>query len=445
MLNLEEEFIRYVESQSLFNPLNKVILAVSGGIDSMVMVDLFHRAKISITIAHCNFGLRGVESDGDELLVGSIANKYRVGFIAKCFDTEEYAKKSNVSIQIAARELRYDWFSKLSADENIETVALAHHADDVAETMLINLCRGTGISGLHGILPRNGIFIRPLLFAQRSDIEAYAAERKIKYREDSTNKKDKYVRNNIRLNVLPALKKSYPEVIQSFSKSAHIIANQELVYRKSVNEFLSKITQTTALHSTLSIAQLLEYVAPEVALFEFLHPFGFNSSQVNDILGNIQRHAGATYESATHQVVRDRTHLFLSTKEEKQPTESYFINDIFDINHLPISLSFDVLKNPSSIKIKDDDPNSITVDGDKLIFPLVLRKWEQGDYFYPFGMKGRKKVSDFFQDLKIPTHLKSHIYILESNKKIIWIVGYRMSELVKVDTHSKNVIKIIVD
>lgn len=445
MIKLEEEFIHNIERQQLFNPSRKVILAVSGGIDSMVMVDLFQRSRIPFMIAHCNFGLRGIESDGDELLVGSIAGKYKVSFVTKCFNTTEYAQEHNLSIQVAARDLRYEWFSSLAADENIETVALAHHADDVAETMLINLCRGTGLSGLHGIMPRNGLFVRPLLFAQRSDIQAYATEHNIKFREDSTNKKDKYARNNIRLNVLPALKKTYPEVIASFSRSATIIADQEKIYRKAVDEFLTQITVKTDHHNGISITQLLAYVSPQVALFEFLHPFGFNSSQINDILNNIQGHAGAKYVSATHQLVRDRDFLFLSKIEDKPDSESFLINDIYHTDHLPVSLSFQELNEFSEDEIKQNEPNFIMVDANRLIFPLVLRKWEQGDFFTPLGMTGKKKVSDFFQDLKIPTHLKSHIYILESNKKIIWIVGYRMCDSIKVRKSTQKVIKIIVD
>ncbi len=445
MISLEKDFQNFIDTNSLFNPLKKVILAVSGGIDSMVMVDLFHRSRISFTIAHCNFGLRGIESDGDELLVGSVANKYKAGFVTKFFNTEEYAKKKNISIQVAARELRYEWFTQLSSEENIDTIALAHHSDDVAETMLINLCRGTGISGLHGIKPRNGIFVRPLLFAQRSDIEAYAIERKIRYREDSTNKKDKYARNNIRLHVLPALKKSYPEVIQSFCKSAQILSKQELIYRKSIQDFLSKITQKNSDHITISIAPLLDYISPEVALFEFLHPFGFNSSQTEDILNNIHGQSGAIYESNTHKLLRDRSHLFLSLKEENSQKDIYIIERMDHTSHLPISLSFERIENSTIDLIKNSDPNSIMADANKLIFPLTLRKWQQGDWFIPFGMKGRKKISDFFQDMKIPNHLKSHIFILESNKKIVWVVGYRMSEEIKVDNNTKNVINIIAD
>lgn len=445
MIKLEEEFIRYIESQSLFNPSRKVILAVSGGVDSMVMVDLFQRNRIPFMIAHCNFGLRGIESDGDELLVGSIANKYQVPLVTKCFNTQDYAQKHKLSIEIAARELRYAWFASLAAEENIETVALAHHADDVAETMLINLCRGTGISGLHGILPRNGLYVRPLLFAQRADIEAYATEKNIRFREDSTNKEDKYARNNIRLNVLPALKKSYPEVVHSFSKSATIIGAQEIIYRKAIETILSQIMVKSHQHTAISISQLQSTISPEVILFESLNPFGFNSSQIADILTNIEGQSGAIYRSATHQLVRDRSQLFLSEIVAIPATETFLISDIHHTDHLPIALSFQKLEKVKKNDLKQIEPNSIVVDADKLLFPLVLRKWEIGDYFTPLGMKGKKKLSDFFQDLKIPTHLKSHIYILESNKKIIWIVGYRMSELIKVEDKSSKFLKILVD
>lgn len=445
MVKLEEEFIRYIEHHSLFDLSRKVILAVSGGVDSMVMVDLFQRNRIPYMIAHCNFGLRGIESDGDELLVGALANKYKVPFVAKSFNTHAYSKQRKCSIEVAARELRYSWFAKLATEENLETVVLAHHADDVAETMLINLCRGTGISGLHGILPRNGLYARPLLFAQRSDILAYATERNIKFREDSTNKEEKYSRNNIRKNVLPALRKSYPEVVHSFSRSASIIREQEVVYRAAVERILSQITIKSEHHTAISISRLISCDSPEVALFESLNPFGFNSAQVADILSNIERHSGAVYRSDTHQVVRDRENLFLSKIEEPRQTESYVIEDIHHLNHLPIALGFQPLDSVSMGDIKQNEPNSIVVDADKLTFPLVLRKWEQGDFFTPLGMNGRKKLSDFFQDLKIPSHMKSHIYILESNKKIVWIVGYRMSDLVKVGEKSSNYLKIFVD
>lgn len=444
-MNLEKEFVKYIEQKSLFSTTRKVILAVSGGIDSMVMVDLFQRNHIPFIIAHCNFGLRGIESDGDELLVGAIANKHNVPFVTNAFDTIKYANENNISIQIAARELRYTWFSTLASEENIDSVALAHHADDVAETMLINLCRGTGISGLHGILPRNGLFVRPLLFAQRADIVEYANDHRIKFREDSTNKKDKYTRNNIRLNVLPVLKKSYPEVINSFSKSASIIANQEQIYKKAIDEFLSQLIETTTNHSAISISKLLNYGWPEIALFEALHPLGFNASQVDDVLTNIQGQPGAKYSSNTHQLTRDRSHLFISKLDTRLTQERFLIHNIQEVDHLPIAISFEELKMSSAVEVHQNEPNSIIVDADKIVFPLVLRKWEQGDYFTPFGMTGKKKVSDYFQDIKLPSHLKTHIYILESNKKIIWIVGYRMSELLKINKNTLNLLKIMVD
>ena len=441
---LQLKLIEYIDKNRLFTIHDKVIVAASGGIDSMVLVDLIQHAGIPYIIAHCNFGLRGVESDGDELFVQSIAAKYKVTFLSKSFNTTEYAAKKNISIQIAARELRYQWFEEIAQKESIANVLLAHHADDVAETMLINLCRGTGLAGLHGILPRNGLFARPLLFAQRSEIQAHAEEHNIKYREDSTNKKDKYARNNIRHHVIPALKASYPEAVQSFNKTAAIITAQENVYRKQIQDFIETTVTKTENHIAIQIDKVLHFIEPEIALFEILNPYGYNASQVSDILTNIAGQSGAIYLSSTHQLIRDRQQLFLTLKTETNGVESYTIKDTNDINHLPIILNFEKsIKNSDSLI--SDNPNCIAVDVSKLTFPLVLRKWQQGDYFQPFGMRGRKKVSDFFNDLKIPTHLKSHIYLLESNKEVVWIVGYRMCDGIKITNNTQEILKISVD
>lgn len=443
-LKMKSRFLHFIEKHNLFKLNEKVLVAVSGGIDSMVLVDLFVKTQIPFIIAHCNFELRGVESDGDELFVQSIANKHKILFLSRCFNTVDYASSKNISIQIAARELRYEWFNELAKTHACSSVVLAHHADDVAETMLINLCRGTGLAGVHGILPRNGLFVRPLLFAQRTDIVEYANEHHIKFREDSSNIKDKYARNNIRHHVIPALKKSFPEAVLSFNKSASIITAQEIVYRNAIREFAESALTETSQHTAISIEKVMQFIEPEIGLFELLNPFGYNSSQVSDILANIIGQAGAIYLSPTHQLIRDRKFLFITLLNQNSEVESFQINSLEDTKHLPIKLNFEKLPK-EMIQLKLDNPSEIILDASKLIFPITLRKWTQGDSFRPIGMRGRKKVSDFFQDLKIPTHIKSHIYLLESNKEIIWIVGYRMCDSIKITKTTKDFLKISVD
>jgi len=441
---LTDEFLKYITKQSLINKNDKILLAVSGGIDSVVMGSLFDACKIQFSIAHCNFGLREMESDGDEMFVNELANRYKVPFLSTKFDTINYAAENKMSIQVAARKLRYNWFSEIAQKYNFTKIALAHHADDVAETMLINLCRGTGIAGLHGILPINGIFIRPLLFAQRVDIELYANENSLKYREDSTNKKDIYARNNIRHNVIPNLQKTFSNPSIAFNHSAEIIRMQEAVYKKAINDFIEIATQKTKLGIEINIEKIISFHQPKVLLFEILSLYGFRSSQIDDIMQNITYGiSGAEFISYTHKLIRDRKIMYIVELETDKIDTSYIIDSYNDVSHLPINLKFEKVTIEKSI-FKNNNNNTIFVDADKIKFPLILRNWQKGDTFQPFGMKGRKKLSDYFQDIKLPNHIKDKVYILISQNEIVWIIGYRQSEKYKLSAISNNVIQISV-
>lgn len=416
-----------------------ILIGVSGGLDSVVLCDLYDQLQIPFAIGHCNFGLRGKESDEDEFFVVELSKIYKVPFHSVTFNTKEYAQKHGISIQMAARELRMHWFEKLSESFNYEFYATAHHQDDAVETYLINQIRGTGISGLHGILPKQGKLIHPLLFASRKDLTLYAEAHSLKWREDSSNAQTKYLRNQVRHQLIPLLSKMNPNIKKVFIDNMERISATEQIYSAKIEECKTEMTTYKKGELVIELEQLLGSEQSPTLLYEFIKAYGFNYDQCKQILEiDSNSISGVSMRSASHELLRDRERLILK-KTELQDSFVYPIeNGVEEINE-PISLTFE-LTNSTEI-IKED--NIAQFDGDQINFPLYLRKWNKGDYFYPLGMKGQKKLlSDYFIDQKMSLFEKEKIWLLCSDEDIIWIIGHRMDNRFKISKETKKTIKI---
>lgn len=414
----------------------RIILALSGGIDSMVLADMLLKSKADFVLAHCNFHLRGEESDGDEQFVREFAERNGLTLYVKQFDTMAYAKEHGVSIEMAARELRYAWFEELRQQLGYDKIAMAHHADDQLETFFINLLRGAGIRGLKGMRPVNGNIIRPLLDKSREEIHQYAIENGIKWREDHTNAETQFLRNKIRHELLPVIDSISKEGRASILKSISHLASENELYRELVSEKLGVIGDGGVCSPRhLVVTPGGGYAVPRGVypsgqlLFEWLRDYGFNTDQVHFIheaLNNSQ--PGTSFFSPTHRVTIERDGLELTP--------------ICQNNETPVNLSYEQIPNDNGF-VLDTSPKVAQLDYDKLSFPLKLRKWQAGDRFHPLGMKGSKLLSDFFVDQKMTTRQKEECHVLTTAQdEIVWVVGRRVDEHFKVTDQTKTILKI---
>ncbi|MFN3403694.1 MAG: tRNA lysidine(34) synthetase TilS [Cytophagaceae bacterium] len=433
-----ERFQNYISKNGLIFPDDEILLGISGGLDSVVLANLLHLSGFSFAFAHCNFNLRGQESDTDEEFVKSLAGEYKIRFFSNRFNTEEYSQKKGISIQMAARELRYAWFRGLTENHSFSKLATAHHQNDLAETIILNLTRGTGISGLKGFKPKNGNIIRPLLFATREELELYAKENKIQWREDSSNNSVKYNRNLIRKKIIPVLKEINPALEESMYLTAIKIAATENI----LNEYVSRIRKLCLriennLH-VIDLQILMEHsIETHLVLYELIKPFGFSYLDAEAIL-NFDS-SGKKLFSKTNEIIMDRNKLVLIPIEESNinftDIQIPIISDHVTSQYFTINASAYSKEN----FILNTNPAFAQLDMDLLEFPLVIRAWKEGDYFQPIGMKGKKKISDFLIDLKIPLHLKKLIFVLTSGEDIVWVMGKRISEKFKVSKSTKRI------
>ncbi len=448
MLNL---FTTYIKKEKLFSKTDTILLTVSGGIDSVVMCELFKQAGYKFGIAHCNFQLRGDESEGDENFVEELAEKYGVKFHSVSFDTSTFAKKNKLSIQVAARKLRYEWFEEIRTQFDYSFIATAHHQDDSIETFFINLIRGTGIAGLHGILPKQNNIIRPLLFTNKNQIEIFAKKNKLKHREDSSNASDKYLRNKIRHQLIPLLKELNPDISKTISEDIQRLSGTEKVYKKEIENKRSKIIKQDKNEILISIKELKKLNPIESYLFEFLYPFGFNSTMVDEIIESLNGQSGKQFFSATHRLIKDRDFLLIESRRKTQESrqqneESHRIKkNQKNLTIDGLKLKFKIIAKTPNLPTgqagsKLQTPNSKTnIDFDKLQFPLEIRKWEKGDSFHPLGMNGKKKLSDFFIDKKISISEKENTWLLTSKNQIVWVIGLRLDDRFKVTDKTKKI------
>lgn len=438
-----EQFRQHIADFRLFEPGDPVLLAVSGGVDSMVMAELFHRAGYNFAIAHCNFGLRGAESNQDERFVASIAESYGVKLFVKHFKTREYAGFNKISVQMAARTLRYEWFDELLATEGFKTVATAHHLDDQIETFFINILRGTGISGLHGILANRRGIVHPMMFAYRRQIEEFAGDEAIGFREDSSNHSSKYLRNKIRHDLMPLLGEINPEFRKTITFTIDRMRETEQLLDNHLTVVREKVMIENAESISFIISELLKLDPAEVYLFELLQPYGFNRSVTDEIVRGLQDIPGKQYFSQTHRLLRDRELLILteSGPAGSQPAGEVLIEEGTNEIKKPVQLRFSVVKNDESLNISKSGAVAM-LDAGKISWPLRLRKWKEGDTFVPYGMTNNKKLSDFFIDNKFSIVEKENAWLLISGNEIAWLIGHRIGNRFRIDPGTEHVLRI---
>jgi tRNA(Ile)-lysidine synthase len=435
-----QSFCQFITQNRLLSSEEKIILAVSGGLDSVCMASLFHEAKYNFAIAHCNFGLRGEESDGDEEFVKKLAKKYKVPFFVQHFNTSDFAEREKISIQMAARELRYVWFNELLTQQKYDKIAVAHHQNDVLETMLLNLVRGTGIAGLHGISAVKGKIVRPLLFADRKEIMQYVAEHNLGWREDSSNESNKYSRNLIRNEVVSLLKKINPDLENTIRQTSEKVSAAEKVFEEHIEKLSKEIFTEKGGVQYFKLHQFTGNDCNVPVLFELLKDFGFSYPMVKEIFASLESTPGKKFESATHLLVKDREQLVITGKDL-----SGFMGLLLDegISEL-VAGNFRLSIESSSKKdFKISSSKDIAcLDMDKLKFPLELRKWKEGDWFCPLGMNKKKKLSDFLIDQKVPLNLKEKVYVLTSNDAVTWVVGHRVDDRFKITEKTKKILSV---
>lgn len=443
MQNLPQLFREYLAAKQYVLPGQTVLLAVSGGADSMAMVHLFLKTDVDFAIAHCNFGLRGVESDMDEALVNDWCSEHKIVFHTTRFDTKQKTEEWKKGTQETARILRYEWFEQIRKEFGYAKIATAHHANDNVETLLINLCKGTGIAGIHGILPVNGNIIRPLLFAEKDAIRQWVEMNKISYREDASNDTDDYLRNAIRHKLVPVMQELFPNVINNVNDSIGRFGEAEVLYKRAIAQESKQLIERRGQDHYIPVLKLRNRKPLATICYELLLPFGFSAAQVPNVISLLDAESGHYVSSGTHRIIRNRDFLVVTAAVAEEA-------DLVLIESLPCTVdtgrfrfSFSVQPKPKNIPA---DPNEAWLDMKGITFPLVLRRWKTGDYLYPFGMKmKKKKVSRLFIDQKVPLHEKEHIRILETGKRIAWVSGIRPDERfrIKNDTEQVLVVKCV--
>jgi tRNA(Ile)-lysidine synthase len=425
---------RYIERNNLLKSGGKVVVGLSGGADSTVLLSILSRLGYDCLAAHCNFHLRAKESDRDEKFAYEFAASLRIPFFKQEFDTRTIAKERGISIEMAARNLRYDWFEELRKNEDAVAIAVGHHQDDSVETLLLNLIRGTGIKGLTGIKPRNGQLIRPLLCVSKEDILQYAHAEKLPFIDDSSNSLQEFTRNKIRLLVIPLLKTLNPSINEALVQTMYNLNEAAKVYEAEIEKKKKIVFDKES--GCIHIPLLKAFPSPETLLFELLKDFGFGKEVILEIYKAINSQPGKTFYSNTHRLVKDRDAFLLTSHEdEKEKGKIYLIQ----------SNETGIIELPFRMEITCTDEFAIQfqrhiacLDKDKLRFPLLLRKWEPGDRFIPLGMKGFQKLSDFFTNRKINKLQKEKIWVLLSGEDVVWIVNYRIDDRFKIDLHTKN-------
>ncbi len=437
--DLLDRFLDYSKANNLFFPEDQLVIAISGGGDSVSLVDLLSRLGQRMILAHCNFKLRGDESDEDEAFVRKIAVIYDLSLDVKEFQTVEYASRKGVSIEMAARELRYAWFEEVRAKTGSRAIAVAHHSDDSMETLIINLIRGTGIRGLSGIHPQQGKIIRPMLFTNRNEISDYLASRNIEYRHDSSNLDSKHVRNRIRNVVIPEFEKINPSVRQTISKEQLYFTQAAGIFEEYIQQKKEFLTHTDEEYLKIDKGLLKEEKYPETLLFEILKPFGFHGRQISRILSSTEGNPGKIFTSSTHTLLVDRQYLLVGIRQSAN-NERYYLDPALPDEDLPLNIQCRVFANETFQPY--GDPYTACLDYSLLDLPLILRKWEAGDFFYPLGMDHSKKLSDFFIDQKVSRDHKNRTWILASGEKIVWIVGQRIDNRFRVTEKSREILEI---
>lgn len=415
---------------------SRLLLAISGGLDSVVLTHLCHQSKLKVSLAHCNFNLRAAESDADEEFVLELADDLDMDVYIESFDTEAYAKEHHISIQMAARELRYTWFFELAEQLDFDYILTAHHADDNLETFLINLTRGTGLEGLTGIPEISDKIVRPLLPFSREVLEAFAKKEYIEWREDASNASTKYLRNKLRHDVIPILKQMNPQLLQNFQTTISNLQDSQDLIDDTVVKIQKKLVAVDGDQIKLDINKLKKLSNPKAYLYQLLKDFNFTAW--DDVVHLLNAQSGKYVFSPTHRLLKDREFLLLS--ELDSVPEEHLISVQKEDKEMTTAfgrLTFDEVN-----AISETSKNKIFVDADQLKYPLSIRKWSEGDLFYPLGMKGKKKLSKFFKDEKLSLVDKEKVWILFSGDDVVWVIGRRPDERFKVTDNTTTILKI---
>ena len=447
-MSLLVQFQNSIKQQHLFSPKDKLLLAVSGGVDSVVLCELCKQAGYDFIIAHCNFKLRGEESDRDEHFVKELGKKYSVEVLVQHFDTANYALENKLSTQESARELRYNWFAALLAPgSGLPTpgfLLTAHHADDNNETLLMNFFRGTGLHGLTGIPASNNYIRRPLLSFSKDTLLAFAKELKLEFVEDSSNQLSKYTRNFFRNELIPAISKVYPQVNENLQNNISRFKEIEKLYQFSINQLKKKLCRQKGKELHIPVKQLMAF-DNRALIYEIISGYGFSEKQVEEVVKLADSESGKYIQSpvSSYRIIKHR-HWFIISPVLAIESENVIIEEsdkeiLFILGKLRIdtssTLSFDKLRASGS-------NDTVSLDQRKIQFPLLLRKRKTGDYFYPLGMKKKKKLNRFLIDQKLSITEKENVWVVESNQRIIWVVGYRLDERFKIEATTKEALQI---
>jgi len=424
----------YIDHHHLLKPESKIIAGLSGGADSVALLYILHKLGYNCFVAHCNFHLRGEESDRDEQFAAGFAASLSLPFFKRDFNTRNIAKEQGVSIEMAARDLRYQWFSELKENQQADAIAVAHHRDDSIETLLLNLIRGTGIKGLSGIKPQSGCIIRPLLCVSKKEILHYVETEKLPFITDSSNEQTEWIRNKIRLQVIPLLETINPAVREAIIQTMDNLKEAEKIYQTEIDKAVQVVFNQDK--GRISIPLLKTFPSPESILFELLKTYGFGKEVVRDILFAMNSQSGKIFYAPDYYVVKDRDEFLLSPRVREENKEYYIQADETCIE-FPIRLKITLRMNNTTGEI-DKNANTACLDLDKLQFPLTIRRWKTGDKFIPVGMKNFKKLSDFFTNQKFSKIQKEKTWILISGNEIVWVVNYRIDERFKAKNDTKN-------
>jgi tRNA(Ile)-lysidine synthase len=439
MLSLFQE---HIAQQKLFHSEERILLAFSAGIDSVVLAELLLASKFKIGIAHVNFQLRGNESDENENFAKAFAEKYSLAFYSIRFDTLAFAAQEKISIQMAARKLRYDWFEEIRLQENYDSIVTAHHLSDSIETFFINLSRGTGIAGLHGISLHINHIKRPLLPFTKKEITAYAAKNNFAWQEDSSNQKDAYLRNHIRHNIVPEFEKINPSFAHQMDELLLEISEVEKIKNNWLSDLQKIGLEKKDGHICIAIDWLKSLMQGKYFLSQTLKSFGFSITSSNDCWKALDKQSGIQFFSASHRLVKDRTHLLIETLSEEQlAQQAAATHFLWQPSQMVLDLGPFVIEGLESTSVPALDQlnsNQACLNADLLVFPLQIRKWQAADSFQPLGMQGNKKLSDFFIDEKFSLIEKDNTFVMVSGTDIVWVIGHRISEKYKVNQNCKS-------
>ena len=452
-MSLPNRFVQYIHDQNLFQKNDRLLLAVSGGIDSVVLTELCYQAGYRFFIAHCNFHLRKEESNRDEQFARSLAEKYSVPIFVQSFETENYAVEKKVSIQVAARELRYAWFRELAQEQAVKgegkvKILTGHHANDNIETLLMNFFKGTGIRGLQGILPKQGDLIRPILFATKEEIIQFAAENELLFVEDSSNSSDKYTRNYFRNQLIPSLQKIFPQVEENLVNNIERFKEIDILYKQSIDVHRSRLLEFKGKEVHIPILKLVKVSPLKTILYEIIKEYHFTAHQSEQVVNLLKSESGKYLSSHTHRIIKNRGWLIIAPLNTEEAQHILIEKKDETIVFEAGVLTFKNLQNRPG-EIIQNSTTSVIIDAGNVKYPILLRKWQQGDYFYPLGLQkktsgkpGKKKLSKFFIDQKISLPEKEKIWVLESNKKIIWVINKRLDDRFKVSPQTKTYLSI---